>query len=151
VHLWATDVKATCDWFKEHLGATPRVGPKPTLKDPENIMAIWMGFMQIDNLNLVVFGKPDFESIWWPGTNYTDEDAPPEFEPTKGYVINHLAFSYRDIDPVFERMKEAGAEIVEPITMKEDKGHRSFFAMAPDKILIEVVEARPIPEGLWDE
>jgi len=151
IHLWATDVKATCDWFQTHLGTTPRVGPKPPLKDRENIMAIWMGFMQVDNLNLVVFGKPDFESIWWPGSNYKSEDAPPDFEPTKGYVINHLAFSYRDIDPVFERMKAAGAEIVEPITKKEDVGHRSFFVMAPDKILIEVVEARPIPEGLWDE
>lgn len=150
-HLWANDVEAMCNWYKEHLGATPRVLPKPALKHPENIAAIWMGFMQIDNLNLVVFGKPDFESIWWPGTNYTAEDAPPEFESTKGYVVNHLAFSYRDIDPVFERMENAGVEIVEPISKKADVGHRSFFVMAPDKILVEIVEARPIPEGLWDE
>ncbi len=150
-HLWATDVEQTCNWFRDHLGAKPRVMPQPQIKDRENIAAIRMGFMQIDNLNLVAFGKPDFDSIWWPGTNYKPEDAPPEFEPTKGSVINHLAFSYRDIDPVFDRMEKAGVEIVDPIAKREDMGHRSFFVMAPDKLLIEVVEARPIPEGLWDE
>jgi len=150
-HLWATDVEKTCHWFRDHLGAKPRIMPKPKLKDRENIAAIWMGFMQIDNLSFVAFGKPDFDSVWWPGSNYKPEDAPPEFEPTKGTVINHLAFSYRDIDPVFDRMKKAGVEIVEPISQKEGVGHRSFFVMAPDKLLIEIVEARPIPEGLWDK
>jgi len=151
IHLWASDVEATCNWFQDHFGVTPRMMPKPTMVHRENIAAIWMAFMQIDNLSLVVFGKPDFDSIWWPGSNYKPEDAPPDFEPTKGTVVNHLAFSYRDIDPVFDRLKAAGVEIVEPISKKADVGHRSFFVMAPDKLLVEVVEARPIPEGLWDE
>ncbi len=86
-----------------------------------------------------------------------DEERPYCYPPsvdrdlgvTDGSAIDHLAFSYTDIDPVFERMEEAGAEIVRPIRFSQEHGHRSFFARAPDGLLVEIVEARPIPEGLW--
>ena len=60
-----------------------------------------------------------------------------------------MTFSYRNIEPVFERMKAAGVEIVEPTTRKEE-GHDSFFIMGPGKLLFEIVEDRPIPEGIWE-
>jgi len=150
VHLWATDVAVTAKWFKDHLGLGGRTMPKPQSKNPESIGAIWMSFLQCDNVGIVVFGRPDFDSVWWPGSNYTKEDAPDAFEPTKGTAIDHLAFSYRDIRPVFDRMKAGGAEIVEPISKKKDVGHTSFFVLGPDEILIEVVQEKPIPEGIWE-
>ncbi len=150
VHLWATDVATTADWYKQHLGLSTRVGPKPTLKSREDIRAIWMGFIECDNVGFAVFGRPDFDSRWWPGGSYTKEDAVDEFQTTRGRAIDHLAFSYRDIEPVFERMKADGVEIVEPIALREDVGHKSFFIMAPDKVLIEIVEAKPIPDSSWE-
>ena len=150
VHLWASNVDATVKWYQKHLGLTGRAGPKPTTPDREDIRAIWMGFMQCDNVGFAVFGRPEFDSIWWPGGSYTKDDAPDEFQPTKGRAIDHLAFSYRDIEPVFQRMKDAGVEIVEPIAKRDDVGHRSFFVVAPDQVLIEIVEAKPIPESSWE-
>jgi hypothetical protein len=47
-------------------------------------------------------------------------------------------------------MRAAGDEIVEPISLKSDVGHRSFFVQAPDKLLVEIVEAKPIPEASWE-
>ncbi len=149
VHLWATDVAATAEWYKQHLGVTARVLPKPQTRDYEDIRSIWMAFLQCDNVSFAVFGRPDFDSRWWPGGSYTKEDAPDEFETTRGRAIDHLAFSYRRIEPVFERMKAAGVEIVEPIAERE-LGHKSFFVMAPDKVLIEIVEAKPLPEASWE-
>jgi hypothetical protein len=52
---------------------------------------------------------------------------------------------------VFERMQASGVTIVEPIKTDERFGHRSFFVEGPDKVLIEIVEAKPIPEGIWDK
>jgi catechol 2,3-dioxygenase-like lactoylglutathione lyase family enzyme len=150
VHLWASDVAATADWYKKHLGLTARVLPKPKTKNHEDISSIWMGFMQCDNVGLVIFGRPDFDSRWWPGGSYTKADATDEFQTTKGRAIDHLAFSYRHIEPVYERMKAAGVEIVEPIALREDVGHKSFFIMGPDRVLIEIVEAKPIPEASWE-
>jgi catechol 2,3-dioxygenase-like lactoylglutathione lyase family enzyme len=90
---------------------------------------------------LIVFGKPDLEKppAWWPD--------PPlrSLTPTKGRAIDHMAFSYRAIEPVYERMKRAGVRIDEPISVKEPLGIRSFFVVAPDDVLVEIVEAPPIP------
>lgn len=151
VHLWATDVAATTNWFRDHLGLTVNAGRKPQSRNKESILSIWIGRVQADNVGIIVFGRPDFDHNAWPGGSYKPEDGPSdEFEPTKGRAIDHIAFSYRDIKPVFERMQAAGVEIVEPISTKEDVGHTSFFVMAPDDILVEVVQAKPIPDSSWE-
>ncbi|MFO0949282.1 MAG: hypothetical protein U1D30_25790 [Planctomycetota bacterium] len=62
-----------------------------------------------------------------------------------------MAFSYRDIQPVYERMQRAGVEIVEHPTYHEDMKLKSFSVLAPDKVLVEIVEDKPIPEGIWDQ
>ncbi len=62
-----------------------------------------------------------------------------------------MAFSYRKIEPVFERMKAAGVKIVEPITERPQFKLKSFLVEAPDKVTVEIVEAKPIPEGVWEE
>jgi len=151
VHLWATDVEEMVSWFRDHLGLEGRALPKPRSDDSESIASIWMGRIVCDNVGIVIFGRPEFDSRWWPGGSYKNEDGPAgDFEPTKGRAIDHIAFSYRDIQPVFEKMQAAGVDIVEPITKKSDVGHRSFFVLAPDNILVEIVEAKPIPDGSWE-
>lgn len=152
IHLWATDAEISAKWLEKHLGLAARVSPKPKIQDYENIGALRMAFLQSDNVNLVIFERPDFDSKWWPGGSYKKEDGPQgDFNPTKGTTIDHIAFSYRDIKPVHDSMKAAGAEIVQGIQKSEQYGHTSFFALAPDGILVEIVEQKPIPEGIWDE
>jgi catechol 2,3-dioxygenase-like lactoylglutathione lyase family enzyme len=150
VHLWATDVEASSNWFRDHLGLTPRVLPKPTTQDRESIQSIHMSFIQCDNVNIVFFGVPSFDSVWFPGANYTRSDAGEDFpQPTRGHVVDHIGFSYRDIDPVFERIRDAGVEIAEPIATRP-AGMRSFFVWAPDGLLVEIVEEKPLPQGVWE-
>lgn len=147
VHFFATDVNETCDWYAKHLGLKPRRGkvnkPKGRM---DSLLGIWMNFIQCDNVLMIFFGKPDVEPPppWWP-------DAPlKEIQPTKGRPINHVAFSYREIEPVYERMKGEGVQIVSEPALQEELNLKSFFVQGPDQVLIEIVEAKPIPEGVWE-
>lgn len=140
LHLWATDPNVTAKWFLENIGIRGSTQDRPK---PDGNRGLWTRACFVDNVNFIIFGLPDKGSPLRPAA------MPDEFEPTKGSAIDHLAFSYRNIEAVYERMKDAGVDIVEPITRKED-GHDSFFVMAPDKLLIEIVKDKPLPEGLWE-
>lgn len=144
VHLFAEDVNETTEWYGKHLGLNPRREhvPKPDLTQ----VRAWSNGFRCDNVSFVVYGRPDYTPAppWWRWEPLT------EFEPTKGRAIDHIAFSYLDIEPVFERMKKDGAKIVEPIEERPKFNHKSFFVEGPDKVLIEIVEAKPIPEGIWE-
>jgi hypothetical protein len=97
-------------------------------------------------VTLIFFGKPDVTPSppWWPDPPLSD------IQPTKDRPIDRIAFSYRDIGPVLERMKAEGVEIIEPITEKPQFGTKSFLVQAPNKVTVEIVEAKPIPEGIWE-
>jgi catechol 2,3-dioxygenase-like lactoylglutathione lyase family enzyme len=66
-----------------------------------------------------------------------------------GHVIDHYGFSYPDIQPVHDRMKANGVEVVKGITWDQGLQMKSFFIRAPDGVLIEVVEADPLPDASW--
>ena len=70
-------------------------------------------------------------------------------EPSQGSPIDHIGFSYENIGPVYDRMRESGVEIVRPITENADFGFRSFFVNGPDGVLVEIVESEPVPDVLW--
>lgn len=145
VHLFATDVNATADWYAEHFGIsmnrTPAAKPAPA---PE---ARWGRFFAVDNVGFAVYGKPD----WNPLPNFWREAPLTDLKPTDGHPIDHFAFSYRDIAPVFERLKKEGVEIVRPIEAEKNYGLKSFFIRGPDGVLVEIVEEKPIPEGTWEK
>jgi len=65
-------------------------------------------------------------------------------------AVDRIAFSYRNIQPVYDRMKAAGVEILEPITDRPETKMKSFIVQGPEKVSVEIVEAKPIPEGAWD-
>jgi catechol 2,3-dioxygenase-like lactoylglutathione lyase family enzyme len=147
VHLFATDVNATCRWYRDHLGLKPRLGerPKPA-GDMATLDKIWLNLMQCDNVLMIVFGKPDVSPPppWWP------EPPLKTLKPTKGRPIDHLAFSYRKIEPVYEAMQRSGVKIAETIKPDAKYHFKSFFVEGPDGVLIEIVEEKPVPEGIWE-
>jgi len=149
VHLFSEDVNAAKNWYREHLGLdASRDTPKPP-KAPADLNAmqvfryLWMSQVSTDNgVTINIFAKPHEDSVvWW---NYDGID---ELVPTDGRVVDHIAFSYPDIDPVFERMKKNGVEIVKPIAFNDEYKLKSFFVRGPDQILVEIVEARPVFGG----
>jgi catechol 2,3-dioxygenase-like lactoylglutathione lyase family enzyme len=149
VHLFADDVNETTAWYAKHLGLAPQ-RPLPVPKpegDMGSLRTIWINSFRCDNVQLIVFGKPDHDPPppWW-------REAPlKEIQPTKGRPIDHIAFSYRQIEPVFRRMQAAGVKILQPIAVQESLKLKSFFVLAPDDVLVEIVEAKSIPEGDWEE
>jgi len=148
VHFFCDDVNETVGWYAKHLGLKPR---RATVEKPKGDMStlagIWINVIQCDNVTMIFFGKPDVtpRPPWWPDEPLKD------IQPTRGRPIDHIAFSYRDIEPVFARMKAAGVEIVEPITMHNEIKTKSFTVLAPERVTVEIVEAKPIPEGVWEE
>ncbi len=140
IHLYATDVNATARWFVDQLGLEGR-GDRPK---PEDANRIWSNGVRVDNVGIVIFEKPN------PGGRLWEEGMIEEFEPTKGSVIDHIAFSYREIQPVHDRMKAAGLEIAAPIASDPATGVTSFYVTGPDKLLVEIVQEKPIPEGIWE-
>jgi catechol 2,3-dioxygenase-like lactoylglutathione lyase family enzyme len=147
VHLFAADVNQTAQWYADNLGVELRAREVPKPKDMVAARGVWGNAFRCDNVLLIVYGKPDMEPKpeWWPD--------PPlrSMVPTRGRAIDHIAFSYRSIEPVFERMKKAGVRIVEPIRTSEEYRLKSFFVEAPNGVLVEIVEAKPIPEGIWEK
>ncbi len=144
VHFMAADVNETAGWYTENLGLRGR----PPVPKPEDLSTVraWSTGFRCDNVSFIVYGQPNYEPRppWWRWEPLTD------FQPQQGRAIDHIAFSYRNIEPVFERMQKSGVEIVRPIEHDQRFNMKSFYVMAPDKVTIEIVEARPIPEGVWD-
>ena len=159
VHLFAQNPNETAQWYAKHLGLNARTNdennPRPVGENAEFKTwkefheadnRAWSSGFRCDNISFVVYNIPDYTPAppWWPF------DPLKELAPQKGRAIDHFAFSYRDIGPVYERMKKAGVTITGAITWKEDLDMRSFFILGPNDVTIEIVEAKPIPEGLWE-
>lgn len=142
VHLFATDVNVTSAWYRDNLGLKPARDfvPKPA-GDMSTLATIWINTIRCDNVSIIIFGKPDRDPPppWW--------HAPPlqKIQPTLGRPIDHIAFSYPEIEPVFQRLQQAGATIIKPIGYDDRLKMKSFFVLAPDDVLIEIVEAKAIP------
>lgn len=159
VHLLADDINATKNWYRAHLGlqGPTQDSPRPPAipadltfdpgaGDPSVFRYMWTTQVMTDAVTLNIFGKPGPEkTFWWA------HEPIAEFAKTDGRVVDHIAFSYRDLDAAFERMKAEGVEIVEPIADRPEFGLRSFFVRGPDGVLIEIVQSRPLPQGIWEE
>ena len=142
VHLWAEDVSASSEWFEQHLGQVFTNGarrPRPAEPDRR-----WSNAFRVDGVSFVFIYKDHY---------YADSEprlpVGRTLEPSEGSPVDHVSFSYEDINPVFDRLQADGVEIVKPITHNEEFGFRSFFVNGPDGLLVEIVEAKPMPERLW--
>lgn len=153
VHLFSDDVGSAINWYVDNLGVNgpPRIAPRPP-KAPKNVDRarvgeyLWTSHVSTNNgVGFLFYSTPSEDTVnWW---RYDPID---ELVPTDGRVMDHIAFSYRDIQPVFDRMKRNGVEIVDGIKQREAYKMKSFFVRGPGKVLIEIVEARPLPEGVWE-
>ena len=153
IHLFSDDVGIATKWYVDNLGVNgpQRVAPKPP-KAPENIppaqrfQYLWTSAVSTNNgVAINIFATPSEDTMNWWSSDPIDEPL----VASDGRVIDHIAFSFHNIRPVFNRMKKNGVEIVDGIRQRKEYGLKSFFVRGPDKVLIEIVKARPIPEGVW--
>jgi catechol 2,3-dioxygenase-like lactoylglutathione lyase family enzyme len=131
VHVLASDPRKTASWLMQALAL-----PGQAMRD-----GLLGTSVRVDDVQIIVF--PDSE-------RFRPKERSGTPLPTDDSAIAHVAFSFRNLETALERMRTQQVEIVHPIRPSELHGLRSFFARAPDGILIEFVEARPIPDGLWE-
>ena len=140
VHLLASNLNSTLTWFHDNLGLSP------LLPAPEPVTGVATNYIKVDNVSISVMEVPAHgqpRPSWWPA------EVADTIAKTDGTVIDHIAFSFPDIKPVFQRIKSAGVEIVRPIAKSTEYGLTSCFVRGPDGLLVEIVEELPIPEGIW--
>jgi len=146
IHLLAADPNKTVQWYADNLNLPVRRREVPKPADLTQVRA-WSNSFDCDNVNFIAYNQPNYRPAppWW------DQEPLLAFETSQGRPIDHIAFSFRKIEPVLAKMKASGVRIVQPIAIRdEDGGLKSFFVMAPDGVLVEIVESRPIPEGIWE-
>lgn len=130
VHLLATDPKSTAEWFAKVTGAAPPVFER-----------LGNATVKYGDVGLHIF--PDLPV-------FKPKERTGPIQPTDGAGIDHLAFSFRDLAAAHRRAKAAGVPIVRPIATDPQYGVKSFFVRAPNGVLVELVQARPLPDAAWD-
>lgn len=130
-HILATEPLKTTQWLQDVLN----------LPDLQIRRGSDRAFINIDNVQIIVYPNID---------RYKPKEQGDELLPTDNSTIAHVAFSFRDLKAAFDEMKAEGHTIEQEIKVSPLHGLPSFFLRAPDDILVEMVEAKPIPEGIWE-
>jgi catechol 2,3-dioxygenase-like lactoylglutathione lyase family enzyme len=127
VHLLSEDPVAAGEWYKKYFGVTGYIGPrKPRVYRGVHVEP--MASLQMDNVNIIIFpmeyARDAMARLW------RDRKA---FEPTRGRVVDHLAFSVDNLSATLGRLRNDGVKI-------SDESKSAAFIEGPDRISIELVE-----------
>jgi catechol 2,3-dioxygenase-like lactoylglutathione lyase family enzyme len=102
-----------------------------------------MGNQNLDIDNVAV-------SIFPIGARFTPRENDGTLRVTDNTHLDHIAFSFRDLNAAHRRIRKLGVGTVKPMSLDKEYGFRHFFVRAPNGILVELVEARPWPEAAWE-
>ena len=61
------------------------------------------------------------------------------FAPSRGQVLDHVAFTVTDLDGLYARLRDAGVTILETPHPFDDT--RAFMIQDPDGLAVELVQA----------
>ena len=114
VHLSSPNPSETLAWYQEMFGGEPTR-------------------MQ-DMLDAVLYGG----EVW-----LLVSEAREDVAPTQGRAIDHLGFSFPNLDSAVAELKQKGVEFtVEPREIDSLTSRKISFVAGPDDVRIEVVEPR---------
>jgi len=131
IHMVAKDAKQTAQWFHTLINSQNEI-----------VSGLWSVENQsIDNVAVSIFPI---------GARFTPRENNGTLRMTDNTQLDHIAFSFRDLDAAYTRIKKLGIEIVKPMALDSDYGFRHFFVRAPNGVLVELVEAKPWPEAAWE-
>lgn len=123
VHLLSEDPIAAGQWYKKHFGIPGYIGPR-TARIYRGVHVEPVASLTMDNVNIIIYpveyARDAMPDLW------KDRQG---FEPTKGRVVDHLAFSVSNLHETLERLRKNGVRVM-------DGG----FIEGPDRIRIELVE-----------
>jgi catechol 2,3-dioxygenase-like lactoylglutathione lyase family enzyme len=129
IHLLSEDPVSAGEWYKKYFGVTGYIGPrKPRVYHGVHVEP--MASLQMDNVNIIIFpveyARDAMPQLW------KDRKT---FEPTRGRVVDHLAFSVDNLHQALERLRSGGVKVT-------DESKSAVFIEGPDKISIELVEGQ---------
>jgi catechol 2,3-dioxygenase-like lactoylglutathione lyase family enzyme len=135
IHLASRNPEAAGEWYRTHLGLTRakkfRSSPIPAV----DLVADHISFLVAPE-SMVAAATPNMKGHI-------------EFESTQGHVVDHLAFSVKDIKKTIDRLRSNGVKVlVEPTPVLSNGKLHTAFIEGPDRVLIEIVQdssPRPSP------
>ncbi len=143
LHLLSADPVAAGEWYVRHFGTRYASG-RPPSRDPRFIRGFQVGpsaSMMSDNVNIIVYpiqyARQAFAESW------KDRAG---FVTSKGRVVDHVAFSFENLDEPLARLEKDGVRVVARPAEIPGTKVRSAFIEGPDQILLEMVEGHPRKE-----
>ncbi|MGC9951005.1 MAG: VOC family protein [Bryobacteraceae bacterium] len=129
VHLLSEDPIAAGQWYKKYFGIPGYIGPR-TGRIYRGVHVDPVASLNMDNVNIVIYpveyARDAMPELW------KDRKG---FEPTKGRVVDHLAFSVDSVHDTLERLRKDGVKATD-----------GSFIEGPDRIRIEIVESQAVKE-----
>jgi catechol 2,3-dioxygenase-like lactoylglutathione lyase family enzyme len=120
LHFMTPNVDETVAWYQALLGVAPMM--------PNSAATLGLAnAIELDGAQLNFLAIPVIDT----------------FIETDHQPIGHFALSVPNLDALYERAQQLGLTIVSP-PAPTDFGFRSFFVRAPQKALMELVEAGPL-------
>jgi catechol 2,3-dioxygenase-like lactoylglutathione lyase family enzyme len=143
LHLFSADPIAAGEWYIKYFGAKRR-SSRPPSREPRFYRGFQIGpstSLMIDNVNIIIYpveySKKAYPDHWKGQT---------EIVSTKGRVVDHVGFSFDNLEEALERMRKDGVRVTQEIRSVANGKIKFAFIEGPDKIHIELIEGHPRKE-----
>jgi hypothetical protein len=91
--------------------------------------------LMIDNVNLIIY------PVEYPKKAYAEQwKGKTELESTKGHVVDHIGFSFDNLEDALARLRKDGVKVTDEIRSVAGGKIKYAFIEGPDKMRIEVIE-----------
>jgi len=137
VHLLSADPVAAGEWYMKYFGATRR-GKNAPSREPSFYKGYQVGpsmSLMSDNINIIIF-PTEFARKAYPD-QWKDRSG---LDGTEGRVVDHIGFSFENLNEALERMRKDGVKVTQEIETAFHGKVRYAFIEGPDRIRIELVE-----------
>jgi catechol 2,3-dioxygenase-like lactoylglutathione lyase family enzyme len=137
LHLFSADPVAAGEWYAKYFGARRR-GNRPPSREPRFYRGFQIGpavSLMSDNVNIIIFPveySQKAHADHWKGKT--------GIEPTKGRVVDHIAYSFDNLAEAVEKMRKDGVKVTDEIRSLANGRIKFAFIEGPDQIRIELIE-----------
>jgi catechol 2,3-dioxygenase-like lactoylglutathione lyase family enzyme len=138
LHLFSEDPVAAGEWYTNHFGL-PRRGAGAASREPRFYRGFQIGpsaSLMMDNVNIIIYpiqySKKAYADHWKQGQT--------AMSPTKGRVVDHIAFGVDNLAETLARLTKEGVKIIDPMSTTTAGKLKHAFIEGPDYIRIELIE-----------
>ena len=143
IHLFSADPVAAGEWYMKYFGARRR-STRPLSREARFYRGHQIGpsvSLISDNVNIIIY------PVEYPKKAYGDHwKGKAELESTKGRVVDHLCFSFDNLEEALRVMRKDGVKVTDEIRSVANGKIKFAFVEGPDKIRIELIEGHASKE-----